>query len=816
LSSDDTGSFELDLNDAGVAVVQSWIMNPEGNFGLIIKNYSSATNRQSIRSSETSNDNQRPKLSLTYELPVNSAPTVVAGSDQTVPETEEVQLSGSVTDDGLPDPSNITIDWSVVSGPGNVVFADSTATNTTANFDTDGTYVLRLTANDGSFVSFDDIEIVVEPAVATHSDLELDVELQSLTAAGNDQLTVTYEVLSISGPFDIAIVRSDDASFDGADELQGTITLTDLEDQSIGIHTKTFTIGTGAGEFSLPGYGSSETDSNYYLLGVAVPHNSLINAETVSINEQQIDLFDGIYHANGGDIFVHGSEGTDSITVQEHSIQVNLGNGVLLYDTSAFANLRVRGHGGNDILDADLNSKIDLFFHGGPGNDQAFIYGTDANETASLRPGSLEMTGLSNVRAISTEQIRVFGNGGVNSASMFDSSGDDKFVSKPSYSLLKGNGFVNYLKGFSNIDATADAGGYDVAKLYDGTGNDSLEAQPTIATLHGENNGFRTTARDFEKVDARAVNGGEDTVTFSDSPGDDFLLATSTFSKMSGPGFLNQTIGFEKTIANSNAGGNDKAKLVGTTGNEVFVAHPTTSQFQGLELDITANGFNQVEALGRGGDNDRAELYDSTGNDTFIATSVWARLLGTNFQNIARDFDQVEAFASTGYDRGKLYDSAGSDLYEGRPDRATLSGAGFKNIAHQFERIDVFAKQGGIDHAKLYDSVGNDTYYSTKVIGLLLGSNFKHYLRNAIESVEIIGGAGGDDLVNATDIQTLDTVFGFQNLFSLNRTGGRSEDVTEFGTVHATSAATDANDDGPIANVNNLDYVFEKIGKWSQ
>lgn len=55
-------------------------------------------------------------------------------------------LSGSVSDDGLPNPpGTVTAQWTKVSGSGTVSFADPTTPTTTATFSDPGTYVLRLT-----------------------------------------------------------------------------------------------------------------------------------------------------------------------------------------------------------------------------------------------------------------------------------------------------------------------------------------------------------------------------------------------------------------------------------------------------------------------------------------------------------------------------------------------------------------------------------------------------------------------------------------------------------------------------------------------
>jgi hypothetical protein len=59
------GLTTIPLNAAGLALVQSWVDNPAGNFGFIIQNYA-ATAKAVFGSSETSTRTNRPKLSVTY------------------------------------------------------------------------------------------------------------------------------------------------------------------------------------------------------------------------------------------------------------------------------------------------------------------------------------------------------------------------------------------------------------------------------------------------------------------------------------------------------------------------------------------------------------------------------------------------------------------------------------------------------------------------------------------------------------------------------------------------------------------------------
>ena len=68
-----------------------------------------------------------------------------------------------MTDDGKPLGATVTSTWSKVSGPGTVTFANPSATVTTASFSVHGTYVLKLTADDGEYTSSDTITITVNP-----------------------------------------------------------------------------------------------------------------------------------------------------------------------------------------------------------------------------------------------------------------------------------------------------------------------------------------------------------------------------------------------------------------------------------------------------------------------------------------------------------------------------------------------------------------------------------------------------------------------------------------------------------------------------
>lgn len=93
----------------------------------------------------------------------NQPPTVNAGGDLFVRGVPGiVTLQGQVSDDGLPTGSTLRTQWSKLSGPGTVTFADSNAPVATATFSTNGVYVLKLTADDSEVQANDLVEVRVE------------------------------------------------------------------------------------------------------------------------------------------------------------------------------------------------------------------------------------------------------------------------------------------------------------------------------------------------------------------------------------------------------------------------------------------------------------------------------------------------------------------------------------------------------------------------------------------------------------------------------------------------------------------------------
>jgi fibro-slime domain-containing protein/RHS repeat-associated protein len=169
---------------------------------------------------------------------VNHPPAVNAGSDQTIGVRDTANLQGTATDDGRPAGSTLSINWSVISGPGTVTFADAQQASTTATFSLPGTYVLRLTASDSDLVSDDEVVVTVNPSagnqpptVSAGANQTIQIE-QSATLNGTatddglpagSTLAVTWS--KVSGPGQVIFANANQAQTSATFSAPGTYVL---------------------------------------------------------------------------------------------------------------------------------------------------------------------------------------------------------------------------------------------------------------------------------------------------------------------------------------------------------------------------------------------------------------------------------------------------------------------------------------------------------------------------------------------------------------------------------------------------------------
>ncbi|MCP4143835.1 MAG: fibronectin type III domain-containing protein, partial [bacterium] len=168
----------------------------------------------------------------------NQAPVVDTGPDQAIVLPQDtVTLTGSVTDDGLPDGS-LTISWSELSGPGTVVFSSGNQAVTDATFDMAGNYILQLEASDGELTEVDVVTITVTdpninlaPIVDAGPDQMTTLPQDTVVLAGNvtddglpsDTLSITWT--QVSGPGTVVFSSGNQAVTNAIFDMAGSYVL---------------------------------------------------------------------------------------------------------------------------------------------------------------------------------------------------------------------------------------------------------------------------------------------------------------------------------------------------------------------------------------------------------------------------------------------------------------------------------------------------------------------------------------------------------------------------------------------------------------
>ncbi len=119
-----------------------------------------AVNSFGTQSSPSNEANATPLASL------NQTPIVTAGPDRVIDFAGTVPLAGAATDDGP-----FTATWTQISGPAAVTFGNANSAATNATLTEPGTYVLRLTADDGAKSAFDEMTVTVNLTLVGAGDI---------------------------------------------------------------------------------------------------------------------------------------------------------------------------------------------------------------------------------------------------------------------------------------------------------------------------------------------------------------------------------------------------------------------------------------------------------------------------------------------------------------------------------------------------------------------------------------------------------------------------------------------------------------------
>ncbi len=362
------------------------------------------------------------------------------------------------------------------------------------------------------------------------------------------------------------------------------------------------------------------------------------NSDSLEINAAngQIVIDDVLYSLSPTSISFDGGEGPDAVRVLGTS-----GNDQFTFDAAS-------GQMTANSLTATLAmaSLDEVSFDGLAGKNLAVLWGTGGNDMLVLRSTSGQLTaGAFQATLSNTATIVAYGGGGSDTATLYDSAGNDVLTMSPNAASMAGSvGAYSFtVNGFANIYAYGTSG-YDRAALYDSSSNDVFDSKPTYSRMY-LSGVYTNRVTSFDAVYAYAST-GYDMARLYDSSQDDYLVSTPTYNTLSGTNYYTRVKAFDYVYTYASEG-NDRAKMYDSAGNDRFSGSPTDSIMQGVGYLNRAKGFEEVLAYASTG-TDKAYLYDSSDVDTLKADNSWVKLYNTtaNFSVLASGFDTVNAYSS--------------------------------------------------------------------------------------------------------------------------------------------------------------------------
>jgi Ca2+-binding RTX toxin-like protein len=459
-----------------------------------------------------------------------------------------------------------------------------------------------------------------------------DIRVQSVTADGRTSLSVSYQIDNAQAPaFDLSVFRSDDTDF-GGDTLLGTVSVTAAADLTIGAHTKTWTIGGGAGQMPLPGAGAAEVDTDYYLLVVADPADLVEETDTDSPGSNNVAAFAGVYHPPGGQVLVQGGPAADTISATSAFV-VTWNGASSSYSSNDVSGLRIRTHAGNDTLSASAFTKS-IAVWGGDGNDTLttgsaadslfgdagadvlnagagndILTGGSGNDTltggagndlylfdcdAALGSDTLDEAGggVDTLDFSATTTIGVTLNLGISTGQTVNANLTLSLGSVSAFENITGGSFNDSLTG--NASANLLVGGPGDDYLAGGAGNDTYLFNASLPL-------------GSDKL-VEAANAGTDLLDFSPTAADLVVDLSKTLAQI-----VNSNLSLELS------GASNFENVTGGAGNDLLTGNGAANVLVGGAGNDTLKGGDGNDTLSGGAGDD--SLHGGNGNDVYSFAS---------------------------------------------------------------------------------------------------------------------------------------------------------------------------------------------------
>ena len=531
-------------------------------------------------------------------------------------------------------------------------------------------------------------------AISSQHSASKGIRVISATADGQTAFSMTYEIenMSVTTPLEIGIYRSDDSAF-GGDTLLSTVTISAAADLSVGTHTKTWKIGSGAGQIALPGAGFSEITQDYYLLAVADPNDRVFNTATTSPGSNNVTVFSGVYHAPGGAVYVQGTSGIDSIVITGPQ-SVTMNSRSYIYASGDVSGVIVRGHDGNDSINAgaSLASYMTLTAYGGAGND--FIAGGTGNDYLSGGTGN----------------DTLYGNYG--SDSLIGGGDDDVLIGGAGNDVYQFSADVSL--GSDTIDESGggiDTLDFSATTLYGITMNLGLTTWqvvcPNLTLMLGSSTSIENINGSFQ---ADTLTGNSLDNQLFGSGGNDVL-----------DGGAGRDVVYGESGNDTLLGGDGNDSLVGGGGDDVLIGGAGNDVYQ-FSADVSL-GSDTIDESGGGIDTldfSATTLYGITMNLGLTTPQAVCPNLtltlssSTSIENINGSF-QADTLTGNSLDN-LLFGSGGNDVLDGGAGRDVLYGESGNDTLLGGDGSDSLVGGGGND--VLIGGTGDDVYQFSADVSL--------------------------------------------------------------------------------------------------
>jgi hypothetical protein len=377
--------------------------------------------------------------------------------------------------------------------------------------------------------------------------------------------------------------------------------------------------------------------------------------------------------AGGTEVLVHGTGNADHFSFAPTGSKPVTINGIPFGPSDTYF---VRINGVEYHFDDTVYETI--VFNGGPGDNTATLTGGPDGEIARFFPdhGTFGENGFL-VTVNDTSAITAHGGGGDDLAFMYDSPGDDEFVSRKGYGKLSGDGFS--LETFDFMVtygyATTKNGGNDIAYMEDTPGADKFKFDwPASDQFFGKMYGggaYFNRAKNFERIVATMTD-GKDTVRLYDSEGDDTFYGQKQESRLMGPGYDVTVSGYDSLIAYASKG-TDIAHLEDSADDDTTRTRPHKIILWGGDdadptYEITARKFDEYHFEAKNGGINRAKLHDTALADQVEVSGNSAKLyrnsgeLDLLYEVVAFDWVRLYATDNGSHDTIKKQDPLDFDL----------------------------------------------------------------------------------------------------------------------------------------------------------